>query len=605
MLAGRDAIGTDLNPLAVMLARAKTYPRKPEAIAALVAAAKEVADFADARRKAKLGATRRLPQEDVSVFAPHVLLELDGIRERHREGAARGAPRPLARLLLDPREAERQARRHLRRAAREARERGLPGAPLRPQDRGARASASPSSRRSCPRPRRARACSSTTPASSRRSTSARSTPSSPRRPTSRRTTTSRTTSSACAGSTSTSRRLAKDELGARRHYERMTPDEARASWERELAKFFRALARVTEARRARRPPHRRLGHASRPARREARGAPGRRDRRRHGGPRRHVRAGRSRLSSSTALPRPDRGGVLRQASQRSTRSCCVGSDGACRASSTRTRRASMPTVTFESSDGAIKKTVAAPDGGSLADLCDDHEAPIPFSCRSASCATCHIEVLEGAEALVAAGGRGARRARRDRLEAPEVPSRLLREAQAWAGNRASTRAKRLLRSVRTDAYAALFSAPATCKCRSKRGKVWERATSAPMQHHVDTGRSSEPARGRAGLGCVTREHRSCGRLRPATREEPRGAGHHDQRLLRADDGRGADREGSRARRVDPHRPHRHRVSRRRPRPDARRHPPAGVVRERPRLPDDALPRRLPLVLPASVDPARR
>lgn len=60
----------------------------------------------------------------------------------------------------------------------------------------------------------------------------------------------------------------------------------------------------------------------------------------------------------------------------------------------------MPTVTFESADGSIKKTVDAPKGGSLADICDDHEAPIPFSCRSASCATCHIEVLEGAEALL-------------------------------------------------------------------------------------------------------------------------------------------------------------------------------------------------------------
>ena len=60
----------------------------------------------------------------------------------------------------------------------------------------------------------------------------------------------------------------------------------------------------------------------------------------------------------------------------------------------------MPTVTFESSDGAITKTVDVPKGGALADICDDHEAPIPFSCRSASCATCHIEVLEGAEALL-------------------------------------------------------------------------------------------------------------------------------------------------------------------------------------------------------------
>src|SRR3954462_283390 len=60
----------------------------------------------------------------------------------------------------------------------------------------------------------------------------------------------------------------------------------------------------------------------------------------------------------------------------------------------------MPTVTFESSDGAITKPVNAPEGGALADLCDDHAAPIPFSCRSASCATCHIEVIEGADALL-------------------------------------------------------------------------------------------------------------------------------------------------------------------------------------------------------------
>jgi ferredoxin len=60
----------------------------------------------------------------------------------------------------------------------------------------------------------------------------------------------------------------------------------------------------------------------------------------------------------------------------------------------------MPEITFESSDGSQKMTVKAPDGGALADLCDDHAAPIPFSCRSASCATCHIEVLEGAELLL-------------------------------------------------------------------------------------------------------------------------------------------------------------------------------------------------------------
>jgi ferredoxin len=59
----------------------------------------------------------------------------------------------------------------------------------------------------------------------------------------------------------------------------------------------------------------------------------------------------------------------------------------------------MVKVTFESSDGSLRTTAEAPEGGSLADLCDDTEAPIPFSCRSASCATCHIEVLEGQEAF--------------------------------------------------------------------------------------------------------------------------------------------------------------------------------------------------------------
>lgn len=60
----------------------------------------------------------------------------------------------------------------------------------------------------------------------------------------------------------------------------------------------------------------------------------------------------------------------------------------------------MPTVRFESTDGSKRTVVDAPEGGSLADLCDDHAAPIPFSCRSASCATCHIEVIEGADGLL-------------------------------------------------------------------------------------------------------------------------------------------------------------------------------------------------------------
>ncbi len=96
MLAGRDAIGTDLNPLAVMLARAKTFPRSPEKTAALVAAANGAAEVATARRKAKSGAVKRLPQEDVSSFAPHVLLELDGVRA----GIAKAPPELRPELML-------------------------------------------------------------------------------------------------------------------------------------------------------------------------------------------------------------------------------------------------------------------------------------------------------------------------------------------------------------------------------------------------------------------------------------------------------------------------------------------------------------------------
>ncbi len=98
MLAGRDAIGTDLNPLAVMLARAKTFARPPAKTQSLVEAAKGVAAFADARRKAKLGATKRLSDEDVQLFAPHVLLELDGLRA----GIAKAPPehRPELGLVL-------------------------------------------------------------------------------------------------------------------------------------------------------------------------------------------------------------------------------------------------------------------------------------------------------------------------------------------------------------------------------------------------------------------------------------------------------------------------------------------------------------------------
>jgi hypothetical protein len=80
LVAGRHAVGTDLNPLAVRLSACKTRPRAPGELEHLRTRAAECAAEADARRKAKAGASRRFPREDVALFEPHVLLELDSLR---------------------------------------------------------------------------------------------------------------------------------------------------------------------------------------------------------------------------------------------------------------------------------------------------------------------------------------------------------------------------------------------------------------------------------------------------------------------------------------------------------------------------------------------
>jgi len=59
----------------------------------------------------------------------------------------------------------------------------------------------------------------------------------------------------------------------------------------------------------------------------------------------------------------------------------------------------VPTIEFLASVAGSAKQTEAPKGGPLLDICDEALAPIPFSCRSASCATCHIEVLEGGDLL--------------------------------------------------------------------------------------------------------------------------------------------------------------------------------------------------------------
>jgi ferredoxin len=59
----------------------------------------------------------------------------------------------------------------------------------------------------------------------------------------------------------------------------------------------------------------------------------------------------------------------------------------------------MALLVFVANRFGGEKRIDAPEGGDIVDICDKHFAPIPFSCRSASCGTCQVEVLEGEELL--------------------------------------------------------------------------------------------------------------------------------------------------------------------------------------------------------------
>ena len=59
----------------------------------------------------------------------------------------------------------------------------------------------------------------------------------------------------------------------------------------------------------------------------------------------------------------------------------------------------VPKIEFLGNSIGPAKVVDVETGGELVDICDHYFAPIPFSCRSASCGTCHIEIVEGAELL--------------------------------------------------------------------------------------------------------------------------------------------------------------------------------------------------------------
>ncbi|HEV8547830.1 MAG TPA: DNA methyltransferase [Polyangiaceae bacterium] len=95
-LAGREALGVDVNPLAIELSNLKTNGPGDRWLERLPAVARRVAEHADERRQTRAGATRRYSDEDVALFAPHVLLELDGLRD----GIAHVESDPVRRALL-------------------------------------------------------------------------------------------------------------------------------------------------------------------------------------------------------------------------------------------------------------------------------------------------------------------------------------------------------------------------------------------------------------------------------------------------------------------------------------------------------------------------
>ena len=79
-LLARRAFGIDCNPLGVELSLLKTHEMPESRRLELVAAAERVAAHAEERRRAKAGPSERYARVDRELFAPHVLLELDGLR---------------------------------------------------------------------------------------------------------------------------------------------------------------------------------------------------------------------------------------------------------------------------------------------------------------------------------------------------------------------------------------------------------------------------------------------------------------------------------------------------------------------------------------------
>jgi hypothetical protein len=93
---GRRGLGYDINPLSRELTWLKTLGPDDAWLTELQTEAARAAAHADDRRQRKAGATQRYGERDREEFAPHVLLELDGLRD----GLSKTANAEVRRALL-------------------------------------------------------------------------------------------------------------------------------------------------------------------------------------------------------------------------------------------------------------------------------------------------------------------------------------------------------------------------------------------------------------------------------------------------------------------------------------------------------------------------
>ncbi|MFO0694273.1 MAG: DNA methyltransferase [Polyangiales bacterium] len=81
MVAGREAHGVDLNPLAVRLARVKCQLRDTDSLYGFLRTLRELGDRSEERVRARVASRAPIPPEEVRHYEGHTLKELAGLRE--------------------------------------------------------------------------------------------------------------------------------------------------------------------------------------------------------------------------------------------------------------------------------------------------------------------------------------------------------------------------------------------------------------------------------------------------------------------------------------------------------------------------------------------